>query len=1158
MHHDATSSALPTPPGTALPAPTGRPRLAMPLGWMVGFAVAATLLVLQAIVSYVSVQGNRQISAEMVASNEVLDRLQMILSALKDGETGQRGYLLTGDEAYLEPFNTAAGAHAAREQRLRELLAGNPRQLERLAMVSQLAQAKFKELQATIDAQRAGRPGEAQEILRSNQGKLAMDRIRSTIASMVLDEQQRLTERQAAWRASSERTLWVVMGGLAVLIGLTLAFAALAVRDHRGRANELWVRTALGGLAQQLQGEMRIEVLCERVLGFLSAALNAPVGVLYQAEPDGSLLRAGTTGTLREAVPERLASGEGLPGQAWRSRRPVLVSQVPEGHLPVVTGLGRSAPREILLSPAVHEGQPQAVIELGFTDRVEDVDRALMERASELLGAAISAARDRSALERALEETQRQSEELQAQQEELRVSNEELEEQSRALRESQAELESQQTELERLNGQLAVHAHSLEEKQRHLLQSQAKLEANAEALEAASRYKSEFLANMSHELRTPLNSSLILSRLLIDNKPGTLNEDQLRYARTIHDANNDLLALINDILDLSKIEAGHAELRAEPVPLAELAQRMQAVFDPLAQQKHLRFQVEIDPAAPPAIETDGQRLSQILKNLLANAMKFTARGSVTLAIRPGAGGGVRFEVRDTGMGIPADKQQVIFEAFRQADGSTSRQFGGTGLGLSISRELVQRMGGRIEVASAVDQGSTFSVELPARLAEPAAQAAAAQTSPAGHGTGSPPLAAPPPGAQPAAPGLAPALAALVQAAGQSGRKVLLAVEDDRAFAQALRSVVEEMDFECVVAEDGAQALALAQELRPVGVLLDVGLPDVSGLSVLERLKRDPATRHIPVHIVSAQERSVPALEMGAVGHVVKPALREQLVEAIERIRERAEHTHRRLLIVEDDATLRDNLELMLSGPDVAIDTVGTLADARLALARTTYDCMVTDLSLPDGTGFDLLERMAADADSAFPPVIVYTGRALSRDEETRLRRYSRSIIVKGARSPERLLDEVTLFLHSVEAKLPGEQQRLLRQARQRDAVLEGRSILLAEDDVRNIFALTAVFEPIGVKLETARNGREALERLQRGPAVDLVLMDVMMPEMDGLTAMRRIREMPGLVDVPIIALTAKAMADDRQQCLDAGANDYLPKPIDIDRLLSLCRVWMPK
>jgi CheY-like chemotaxis protein len=374
----------------------------------------------------------------------------------------------------------------------------------------------------------------------------------------------------------------------------------------------------------------------------------------------------------------------------------------------------------------------------------------------------------------------------------------------------------------------------------------------------------------------------------------------------------------------------------------------------------------------------------------------------------------------------------------------------------------------------------------------------------------------------------------------------------------LRSLVQDMGFDCALATDGAQALTLARELRPIGVLLDVGLPDVSGLSVLEQLKRDPATRHIPVHIVSGQPRSQPALQMGAIGHVVKPALREELVGAIERLRDHAEHSSRRLLIVEDDADLRQNLQLLLAAPGVTIDTVGTVADAQRALAQTTYDCMVTDLTLPDGSSFDLLERMAVDEHSGFPPVIVYTGRALSRDEETRLRRCSQSIIVKGARSPERLLDEVTLFLHSVEASLPGEQQRLLRAARQRDSLLEGRHILLAEDDVRNIFALTAVFEPLGVQLQVARNGREALDRVQRQPAIDLVLMDVMMPEMDGLTAMRRIRALPAGADLPIIALTAKAMADDRQQCLDAGANDYLAKPLDIDRLVSLCRVWMPQ
>ncbi|WP_141290220.1 response regulator, partial [Ideonella azotifigens] len=378
------------------------------------------------------------------------------------------------------------------------------------------------------------------------------------------------------------------------------------------------------------------------------------------------------------------------------------------------------------------------------------------------------------------------------------------------------------------------------------------------------------------------------------------------------------------------------------------------------------------------------------------------------------------------------------------------------------------------------------------------------------------------------------------------------------FAATLRTLVEELGFDCVVANTGEQALTLARELRPSGVLLDVGLPDVSGLSVLERLKRDPGTRHIPVHVVSGLERSHAAMTMGAIGHLVKPALREHLVEAIERLRHRLDHPLRRVLVVEDDVALRQNLQLLLAAPQVEITTVGTVADALTALGATTFDCMVTDLALPDGSGFDLLERMARGEREGFPPVIVYTGRALSRDEETLLRRYSRSIIVKGARSPERLLDEVTLFLHSVEAALPGEQQRLLQAARSRDAVLEGRQILLAEDDVRNIFALSSVLEPLGVQLQIARNGREALERLDRQPPVDLVLMDIMMPEMDGLEAMRRIRARPDGADLPIIALTAKAMADDRQQCLEAGANDYLAKPIDVDRLVSLCRVWMPK
>ncbi|MEN3112338.1 response regulator [Uliginosibacterium paludis] len=926
---------------------------------------------------------------------------------------------------------------------------------------------------------------------------------------------------------------------------------SLVISQREAAQRNLWLQQTESQLAQALAGDLLPAEIGARSCDVLCARLDARVGVLYTVQGE-RLLPVGSHGLDATSQVRTLGLHDGLLGQACRDGRFRALSPAPEGHLPVQTGLGRSEPSHILILPLQIEGRVLGVIELGLQRRELDLTplAGLASQIAEVVGLALRGAMYREERQSMLAEAQQQAEVLQAQQEELRVSNEELEEQGRVLRESQAALEVQQTELERVNQQIASYAASLEQRQAELLRSQAELSEKSTALETASRYKSEFLANMSHELRTPLNSSLILSRLLMENGGQRLNEDEVRFATAIHDSNNDLLLLINDILDLSRIEAGHVELAAEAVNLAELASRMEAVVDPLAREKGLAFRVHFEPGTPDTLETDKQRLQQVLKNLLSNAVKFTAAGQIELSLRPLADGGVGFDVTDTGMGIPAEKHEIIFEAFRQADGSTNRLFGGTGLGLSISRELVVRMGGSIRLRSEPGRGSTFTVELPAHLPETPVAAALLRKP-----------AAPPASLRPGLPAAAPAPAPPAPPAPRrpkSGRRLVLAVDDDSEFVQVLQQLVEEMDFDCLVAGNGSEALALAREYAPAGVLLDVGLPDVSGLSVLERLKHDPATRHIPVHLVSAVDRSQTALAMGAIGHVVKPARREELVAAIARLRERADQALRRVLVVEDDPQLRENLQHLLAGPNTEIVTVGSAAAALDALADRAFDCMVTDLALPDASGFDLLERMAANPAQGFPPVIVYTGRQLSRDEETRLRRYSRSIIVKGARSPERLLDEVTLFLHSVEANLPPEQQRLLQSARKRDSTLEDRRILLAEDDVRNIFALTSVFEPLGASLEIARNGREALDRLDRDPPIDLVLMDVMMPEMDGITAIRQLRARPGHADIPVIAITAKAMADDRRQCLEAGANDYLAKPIDVDRLVSLCRVWMPR
>ncbi|CAM4277290.1 response regulator [Stenotrophomonas pavanii] len=945
------------------------------------------------------------------------------------------------------------------------------------------------------------------------------------------------------------------IGGFAFMMIALIVSRAIQARRQAMRA--LWLQEAENAVAISLRGDLGPEQIAEAAATSVAGQLGAEVAAVYRLEGGRLQLTGGMA--LPSGAPASLALHEGLAGQVARDERIRHLHGDDAAVLELQTSLGRLPVRERILAPLSSDGAVVGIIELGRArvGELRELDRELLERCAETIGMALRASLLRAQLVVLLEESQRQGEELQAQQEELRVANEELEEQSRSLLQSQSHLEEQQAELEQSNVQLEERTHELEAQKQALLVAQSQLVRNSNELAATSRYKSEFLANMSHELRTPLNSSLILAKLLADNKDGTLTEEQVKYARAILSSNNDLLALINDILDLSRIEAGHVELSDEVVVVDSALQRLRETFEPMARQKGLALQIEADALAPSQLVVDSQRLQQILKNLLANAVKFTEHGKVSLHVRAAGNGRIRFEVCDTGIGIAREQLDVIFEAFRQADGSTRRRYGGTGLGLSISRDLAERMGGYIQVDSEPGRGSCFILELPLQGA-PAASAAEAAEAPVAV-----PAPARTPAVLPAAPVRAATAAAPVTASAgvaddrgrrQRAGRLILAVEDDATFAEALVALAHELDFDCVVAGTAEEALALASELRPNGILLDIGLPDVSGLSVLERLKRNPDTRHIPVHVVSATDRSQVARELGAIGFAIKPTTRERLVTAIEQLEQTSQRDVRRLLIVEDDSELRRNLELLLGRDQLQIVAVGTLAGALEQLSTVTFDCMVMDLSLPDGSGYDLLEHMAGNDDVGFPPVIVYTGRALSREEEQRLRRYSKSIIIKGARSPERLLDEVTLFLHSVEASLPTDQQRLLREARRRDTVLDGRTVLLAEDDVRNIFALSSVLEPLGVTLEIARNGQEAVDRLAERE-VDLVLMDIMMPEKDGLAAMREIRAQRHLQDLPIIALTAKAMPDDRERCLQAGANDYIAKPIDVDKLVSLCRVW---
>ncbi|WP_235527243.1 response regulator [Sphingopyxis sp. 113P3] len=1097
-------------------------------------------------------------------THEVLTSLDELMIAVLGVETGSRGYVLTGKDQYLEAYRTGAASARQNLGKLEAFANDNAAEDEDLDRLRTLIDEKLRFSRLAIETRRDQGFDPAIAMIDSDQGKIAMDAIRLEMAQRNRAETTERQQRIAELAAASSATLVSAMVTSLIGIALTIAIFLLLMRGNRLRERQRWLQTAQVELSEAMRGEKTVPQLGAAVLAFLAERTGANVGAIFKGE-GGTFNRAAMLGvTDAAAVPETFAFNEGLLGKVAADGHPTELADIPDGYLKIGSALGSDTPRHLVVAPAFNEGSVNAVIELGFFDAVDDRVRELLDTVSGSIGVALRSARFRERLQDALEETQRQASELQAQSEELRVSNEELEEQGNALKETQARLELQQVELEQTNSQLEEQAQALEGQRDELSRAAASLQLKARELEQASQYKSDFLANMSHELRTPLNSLLILSKLLGDNADGNLSAEQVKFARTIESSGNDLLTLINDILDLSKIEAGHVEIQATQVSTERLASDLRKMFEPLAQQRGLELDIALADDAPRSIETDRQRLEQVLKNLLSNAIKFTERGSVTLSISSKDDDQIEFAVADTGIGIAPEQRDAIFDAFRQADGTISRKFGGTGLGLSISRELVRLLGGTIRVTSEEGKGSTFIVDVPATY-DPATVA---------------PRAAAPAGKEP--PATAPAT---VQAATRpkgrtnttpkgpvidddravlSGdKRVLLVIEDDSRFAGIVCDLSREMGFECLVAGTAQEAIDLAREYRPSAIVLDIGLPDQSGLTVLDRLKHEDRTRHIPIHVISGSDQAQTAMALGAIGFLEKPAPRERLAEVLAMLQQKLASRVRRVLIVEDDAVQREAVSQLLGSQDVETVGVGTVAECLEELRGGQYDCMVLDLALPDATGFSLLETLSEEGEGPLPPVIVYTGRDLSADEEQRLRRYSSSIIIKGAKSPERLLDEVSLFLHQVVSDLPAEQRQMIEKARHRDAALEGRRILIVEDDVRNVYSLTSVLEPRGALTRIARNGQEAIDALEEAAGdpdntIDLVLMDVMMPVMDGLTAARAIRADARWKKLPIVMLTAKAMPDDQQKCIDAGANDYMSKPIDVDKLLSLVRVWMPR
>ncbi|HZZ57338.1 MAG TPA: response regulator [Opitutaceae bacterium] len=1180
-----------------------------------GFAVALAALVAVGVSTSRNLRELDEDSFWVRHTIEVKSHVTAFIASLLRAESYGRGYELAPDPETKVQFTRSAAQAEEEIRTLRSLTQDNPAEVDNLARLSPLLDSRLAVLRQMIQLRDEQRGlsflGGGRVTALVQRGREEMTQIDRLTAAMNAEEDRLLAQRQE--RAASMRTLTsnVTVFGTLGAFGLVLLAGYLVTRsivqplrvlgqganrigggeyghrvqvrarDETGRLAELfnrmagqvqqrqetlaqqdWLKGALARFSAIFQGQRDLRRLCEEVLAELAGLLDARQSAIYVArETEGGASLRLMAAYASENLPEWVRPGEGLIGQALADGRRVVLTDVPADYLRIRSALGERAPAAVAVLPARFEDRVKAVVELAAWKPFTAVQLDMLEQFSASLGIVLNTIEGTLRTEELLRQSQQLAEslrtselELQEQQEELKQTNEELEQTNEEMQQTNEEMEEkvhllaeQKKELERANEEIG--------------RAREKLEEQARQVNQASKYKSDFLASMSHELRTPLNSMLILSRMLADNGDGALSPKQVQYAETIYSSGNDLLELINEILDLSKIESGNVEVETQAVPLPALRRFLLDGFQPVADAKRLEFRIDLDPGLPEAIRTDERRIQQILKNLLSNAFKFTDHGSVVLTVAPVSAGWDRsvaslnaasaviaFTVKDSGIGIAPEKQQLIFEAFQQADAGTARRYGGTGLGLSISRELAWLLGGAIALTSEPGLGSAFTLYLPsappAGGAERGRHQPSAEVPAAARGEAAP-LEPDPEGIPDDRGSLAP------------GDLVLLIIEDDPQFARILADFAREKRFKVLAARTASRGLALARQLRPSAITLDLKLPDSEGWVVLDRLKHDPATRQIPVHLISADPGGEPhGLARGAVSYVRKPVTRESLDAAFSQTIEFLHRPIKRLLIVEDDAVQRQALAELVGGADVQITAVSSGAEALAALGGERCDCVVLDLGLPDLPGLDLIREIQRRLAPHPPPVIVYTGKELSREEETQLRLVSDSIVVKSARSPERLLDETALFLHRVQSKLPESGRRMIEQSQRNDSILAGRKVLVVDDDVRNIFAITSALEASHMDVRYAESGQAGIDLLTNEPGIEAVLMDVMMPEMDGFEAIRRIRRIDRFKKLPIISVTAKAMKGDREKCLEAGASDYITKPVEMDQLRSLLRVWL--
>ncbi|SFD56330.1 Signal transduction histidine kinase [Chitinophaga sp. CF118] len=1186
---------------------------------LIGFGLSLLLLVVSSVASFFSIKNLLESGLQVDHTNKVISELENTISLMKDSETGQRGYLLTDDEQYLEPYKGAFDSALASLNRIEVLTIDNPAQQTSVRQLRVIINLRQTILQRSIDARREGQAIRFENL---QSGRLMMDSARKLVREMEDREKRLLAIRTASLQKISGYTpILIVIAALLALLITSVFYIrvnrdfeernklqnALAEKDREitrriniirslaekisagdysirvngGESDDLgnlslslnrmaeslnnsfnllsekeWLQTGIAGLNNRMVGEKSLETLAVHIIEFLAEYTHSQVGALYLNERNTTLKLTGSFAFAYADNRLEIPLGQGLAGQCAVSGKTILLKDIAPENITISYATGEIKPVTIIAVPVIYEGHVKGVIELASLKDYTPAHLSFLESVTHNVGIAINTSENRRRVQELLEETQVQSEELQVQHGELENINTELEAQASRLQASEEELRVQQEELQQANRELEERSRLLEDRNQVIVERNLEIQKKADELEISTKYKSEFLANMSHELRTPLNSILLLSRLLSENNEKNLVPDQIESAQVIRSSGKGLLDLIDEILDLSKIESGKMELEFTNVPVHEICADMEALFGPIAHEKNLDLKVNIQPDAPALIETDKMRLEQILKNLLSNALKFTAKGSVTLKVGAFEQNGqscIRFSVKDTGIGIAADKQQVVFEAFQQADGSTRRKYGGTGLGLSISRELAKLLRGEIRLESEPAHGSEFIVIVPVHPHAEKSTLAPVVTPQQDENIWQLARQAKNDNLRFTAKEIPEEIPDDRDAITEND-KVILIVEDDTSYASILLNFTRKRGYKGIVAVRGDHGVEMALQYKPAAILLDIVLPVRNGWQVMDALKANATTRHIPVHIISSLEARKESLQKGAVDFINKPLALEQMPLVFQRLEDALTRNPKKVLIVEENAKHAQALAYFLENFNVNTEITENISSSVTALKKEDVNCVILDMGVPDEQAFETLETVKKNPGLENLPIIIFTGKNLSRSEENRIRQYADSIVIKTAHSYQRMLDEVALFLHLVEEK--GGQKPPRKQQGPLKEVLQNKIVLIADDDVRNIFSLTKALEQHKMTIISALDGKEAMQQLENNAKVDIVLMDMMMPEMDGYESIKQIRQLPTYRNLPILAVTAKTMLGDREKCIKAGASDYISKPVDIDQLVSLLRVWL--